>query len=153
MVGGGSACEGMRLRRRVGVRQGGRGRALMVLQLAVVMPRVAELAVVMAVVVRISRESGGREQQKCARDDNCGHARPEKPHGDVPPSFLRRLHRMAGRVRENRTRSGCAASGLIGAGPSAPTYHRRALPFTVDELALSALVRILPRRRYRLAAH
>src|SRR5206468_4026084 len=58
MVGGGSACEGMRLRRRFGVRQGGRGRALMVLQLAVVMPRVAELAVGMAVVVRISRESG-----------------------------------------------------------------------------------------------
>ncbi len=29
---------------------------------------------------------------------------------------------------------------------------RRALPFTVEDLALTALVRILPRSRYRLAA-
>jgi hypothetical protein len=32
------------------------------------------------------------------------------------------------------------------------TYHRRALPITVEDLAVTALVRILPRRRYRLAA-
>ena len=40
----------------------------------------------------------------------------------------------------------------LGAVVCAQTYHRRALPFTADELALSALVRILPRSRYRLAA-
>jgi hypothetical protein len=33
-----------------------------------------------------------------------------------------------------------------------PNYHRRALGFTVEDLALTALVRILPRSRYRLAA-
>lgn len=31
-------------------------------------------------------------------------------------------------------------------------YHRRAVPFTVEDLARTALVRILPRNRYRLAA-
>ena len=33
-----------------------------------------------------------------------------------------------------------------------PSYHRRALPFSTEDLALTALVRILPRSRYRLAA-
>jgi hypothetical protein len=33
-----------------------------------------------------------------------------------------------------------------------PSYHRRALPLGVEDLAVTALVRILPRRRYRLAA-
>ena len=32
------------------------------------------------------------------------------------------------------------------------TYDRRALPFSAEDLALTALVRILPRTRYRLAA-
>jgi hypothetical protein len=34
----------------------------------------------------------------------------------------------------------------------ARAYHRRALPFSPEDLALTALVRILPRSRYRLAA-
>jgi len=34
----------------------------------------------------------------------------------------------------------------------AQAYHRRAVPFSTEDLALSALVRILPRSRYRLAA-
>jgi hypothetical protein len=32
------------------------------------------------------------------------------------------------------------------------TYHRRALPFSAEDFALTCLVRVLPRSRYRLAA-
>lgn len=36
--------------------------------------------------------------------------------------------------------------------PAAAAYHRRALPFSAEDFAITALVRILPRSRYRLAA-
>jgi len=40
----------------------------------------------------------------------------------------------------------------VGISSELAPYHRRALPFTAEDLARTALVRILPRSRYRLAA-
>jgi hypothetical protein len=61
---------------------------------------------------------------------------------------------MSRRVRlQTATRSGSSdPKRLEGLNLELGIYHRQAVPFTVEDLARTALVRILPRKRYRLAA-
>src|SRR5690349_22415055 len=65
-------------------------------------------------------------------------------HDTLGASLFEFAAQAGGRVREKPY--------TIGPTAVLPSYHRRALPFSVEDLALTALVRILPRSRYRLAA-